>query len=193
MVDLRSWARRSLPQTPQELLPLVARGDRAAYEALYPLVIDRVYGLIRSVLRDPSQSEEVAQEVMVEVWRIAPRFDPASGSALPWILTIAHRRAVDRVRSAEAARRRDNQHAVENQDAGQADTETLVQDGLDRERVRQALDELTPTQRECIELAYFAGHTHTEVAALLDLPLGTVKTRIRDGLIRLRDRMEVTS
>jgi RNA polymerase sigma-70 factor (ECF subfamily) len=190
VVDLGSWRRHPRPSTADELLARVAKGDRDAFEALYELLIDRVYGLIRSVLRDPAQSEEVAQEVMVELWRIAPRWQRSSGAATSWVLMVAHRRAVDRVRSVEASRRRDEQHASSVDRSG-PDTATTVLDHIDAETVRAAMDELTPVQREAIELAYFGGRTHSEVAALLDLPIGTVKTRIRDGLIRLRDRMGV--
>ncbi len=177
---------------PDELLRRASRGDEAAFAEFYDLVIDRVFGLVRSVLRDPARSEEVTQEVMLELWRTASRFEASRGSATTWATTIAHRRAVDRVRSEEASRRRDHRVAVRDGEPPSPDVASLVEGRLDRERVIRALAELTETQRESVELAFFGGYSHSEIAAMLDLPLGTVKTRIRDGLIRLRDRLEVS-
>lgn len=178
---------------PDDLLVRAARGEEEAFAAFYDLMVDRVFGLIRSVLRDPARSEEVTQEVMLELWRTAPRFTATRGSAATWALTIAHRRAVDRVRSEVASRDRDHRFAVRDAVPYAPDVAVLVEDRLDRERVNRAMQELTASQRESVELAFSGGYSHSEVAAMLDLPLGTVKTRIRDGLIRLRDRLEVTS
>ena len=147
-----------------------------------------VYGIVRRVVRDPSMSEEVTQEVFVELWRLAPRYDASKGSAKSWAATMAHRRAVDRVRSEEARRTRDDREANERR---------VVVDGpgdgvaaaVDREVVAETLASLSPSQREAITLAYYEGHSYREVAALLDVPEGTVKTRIRDGLIKLRDHI----
>lgn len=169
------------------LLNRAARGDRAAFADLYDATARRLHGLVLRVVRDPAQSEEVTQEVYLEIWRTASRYDPQRGSAVAWLLTIAHRRAVDRVRSAEAATRRESTYLNLSQAVDHDSTADAVHASLDARRVRSALGSLTPIQREAIELAYFGGYTHAEVAALLDLPLGTAKTRIRDGLIRLRD------
>ena len=193
VLDFLQRRGRSMESSLDDLLVLVARGDRQAFESLYDRLVDRVFGVVRSVLRDPARSEEVTQEVMLEIWRTAPRFERSRGTASTWAMTIAHRRAVDRVRSEQASRDRDERHARNRGSDHVPDTETVVVDLLDRERVVRALGELTEPQRESIELAYFGGHSHSEVAVLLDLPLGTVKTRIRDGLIRLRDRLEVMS
>jgi RNA polymerase sigma-70 factor (ECF subfamily) len=169
----------------------VARGDEAAFEAVYDQLSRPVYGLIRKVLRDPAQSEEVTQEVMLEVWRTASRFDGTKGSAITWVMTMAHRRAIDRVRSVSA-------QTVREQKAGPVfagSTEEVVEAveaRLDAERVRRCLDSLTELQRESIGLAYYGGYTYQQVAGLLDSALGTVKTRIRDGLIRMRDCMGVS-
>lgn len=172
-----------------ELLRSSARGDQAAFAELYDATSARVYGLVRRVVRDPHQAEEVAQEVYLEVWRTSARYDEARGSAQGWILTIAHRRAVDRVRAAESASRRDETYERRNRDVEHDSTAEAAHASLEAKRVRSALESLTPVQREAVELAYLGGYTHTEVAALLDLPLGTAKTRIRDGLIRLRDNL----
>jgi RNA polymerase sigma-70 factor (ECF subfamily) len=142
------------------------------------------------VLRDPAQAEEVAQEVMLEIWRTASRFEPGRGSAQSWMATIAHRRAVDRVRAAQAAARRDDQAAP--REAGYDGVAEAVEAKLESERVRRCLGSLTELQRESIVLAYYGGYTYREVAGLLGLALGTVKTRMRDGLIRLRDCLGVT-
>jgi len=166
------------------LLTHVAKGDQGAFEALYDRLGASVYGLIRRVLRNPSQAEEVAQEVLLEVWRAASRFDPARGSATTWVLTIAHRRAIDRVRAEEAAAARE-QRTAEVPAATDEVAET-VEASMDAERLQRCLAGLTELQRESITLAYYGGYSYAQVAALLDTALGTIKTRIRDGLTRLR-------
>jgi RNA polymerase sigma-70 factor (ECF subfamily) len=174
-----------------ELLQRSARGDRAAFAELYDATAARVHGLAVRVVRDPAQAEEVTQEAFLEIWRTASRYDAARGSAVSWLLTIAHRKAVDRVRSAEAASRRESTYHLQNQTVDVDTTAEAATASLEARRVRTALGALTEIQREAIELAYFGGYTHTEVATLLDLPVGTAKTRIRDGLIRLRDTIGV--
>lgn len=173
------------------LLRASALGDETAFAAVYDATAARVHGLVLRVVRDPAQSEEVTQETYLELWRTAARFDPAKGSALSWLLTLAHRRAVDRVRSAEAAARRDTAYESATQPVPHDATAEVATATLEARRVRAALGSLTEPQRQAIELAYFGGYTHTEVAAMLDLPVGTAKTRIRDGLIRLRDHLGV--
>jgi RNA polymerase sigma-70 factor (ECF subfamily) len=169
----------------------VARGDVPAFEQLYDEVVGSVFGVARRVLRDPSQAEEIAQEVMVEVWRQATRFDPDRGSARTWILTMAHRRAVDRVRSAQAASDREERVAARDQSRSYDEVADEVESRFEQEQVRRCLGTLTDLQRQSVTLAYYSGYTYREVAELLDTPLGTVKTRLRDGLVRLRDCLGV--
>lgn len=184
-------ADQSRPVDAAELLHAVARGDESAFGRLYDLVAPRVYGLIRRVLRDPSQAEEVTQEVLVEVWRTAARFDGARGSATAWVFTIAHRRAVDRVRSEQASSDRMVKVAASEVDTPYDEVVDEVTGRLERQQVRRCLDSLTELQRQAVTLAYYKGHSYREVADLLQTPLPTVKTRMRDGLIRLRDCLGV--
>jgi RNA polymerase sigma-70 factor, ECF subfamily len=167
------------------LLGRVARGDQEAFEAVCRHIAALVFGTVRAVIRDVPQSEEVAQEVLVEVWQCASRFDASRGSALAWVTTIAHRRAVDRVRAEHRSAERQMRaarHQVAYDEVAEA-----VEARLDRERVRRCLGALTSVQRESVTLAYYGGHTLREVAVLLAVPEGTIKTRMRDALIRLRD------
>lgn len=174
-----------------ELLRRSSRGDEAAFAELYDATTRRVFGLALRVVRDPAQAEEVTQEAFLEIWRTSTRFDQDRGSALAWMMTIVHRKAVDRVRSAEASTRRDTSYHQGAATVEHDTTAEAAEASLEARRVRGALRTLTAVQREALELAYFGGYTHTEVAKMLDLPVGTAKTRIRDGLIRLRDAMGV--
>jgi RNA polymerase sigma-70 factor, ECF subfamily len=155
---------------------------------LYDHLSPMVFGIVRRVVRDPSMSEEVTQEVFVELWRIAGRHDAARGSVTSWAATIAHRRAIDRVRSEQSTRDRNDRDGAKRV-IEPDEPATLVESSLDAARVRRALGRLTAAQREAIELAYFGGHTYREVAVLLGVAEGTIKTRIRDGMIRLRDEL----
>ncbi|MFI1678144.1 MULTISPECIES: ECF RNA polymerase sigma factor SigK [unclassified Streptomyces] len=177
----------------QELLARVARGDQQAFTGVYEAVAGPVLGVVRGVLRDHAQSEEVTQDVLVEVWRTAPRYRPDRGTAMTWVLTLAHRRAVDRVRSAEAAAARDRKAAQLARTPAFDEVSEEVEAHLEREQVRRCLRGLTEVQRQSVTLAYYRGLTYRQVAELLALPLGTVKTRLRDGLIRLRDCLGVSA
>lgn len=174
------------------LLTRAGRGDQGAFAELYDELAPLLHGVIRKVVRDPAQSEEVTQEAFVELWRLAPRYDATRGSVRSWAATLAHRRAIDRVRSEQAARDRSEREgqkraAIPNDVADQVVSE------MEGARVRKALARLTEMQRQAVELAYFGGHTYREVGLLLNVAEGTVKTRIRDGMIRLRDELGVAT
>ncbi|MEU1117773.1 MULTISPECIES: sigma-70 family RNA polymerase sigma factor [unclassified Streptomyces] len=177
----------------QELVARVAQGDQKAFSGVYDVVAGPVLGVVRAVLRDHAQSEEVAQDVLLEVWRTAPRYRPDVGSARNWILTLAHRRAVDRVRSVEASAARDHKAAMLARARDFDEVSEQVETRIEHEQVRRCLRTLTEVQRQSVTLAYYRGLTYRQVAELLSLPLGTVKTRLRDGLIRLRDCLGVSA
>jgi len=195
MSDDRASGARGEPGAPHEttedLLERVAAGDRDAFERLYDRIAGAVLGVARRVVIDPAQAEEVAQEALVEVWQSAHRFDRDRGRASAWVLTVAHRRAVDRVRSAQAASERETRLARLDHAPAYDQVSEAVEARLEREQVHQALRSLTELQRESVRLAYYGGLTHREVAEHLGVPLGTVKARLRDGMIRLRDALGV--
>jgi len=168
---------------------LVARGDATAFDAVFEQVGPSVFGVVKRVIRDPAQSEEVTQEVMLELWRTAAKFDAGRGSATAWVMTLAHRRAVDRVRSVQKESERERRTAAA--EVPYDEVLEAVESSLERERVRRCLNSLTEVQRESVTLAYYRGYTYGQVASLLGVPTGTVKTRMRDALIRLRDCLGV--
>jgi RNA polymerase sigma-70 factor, ECF subfamily len=170
------------------LMRQVARGDSEAFETLYDELSPAVYGLARRVVRDPARAEDVTQEVFLDVWRKATRFDVERGKAKTWVMTIAHRRAVDAVRRSEAQKRQDH-HGAPDEVSHDEPGDSLIA-AEEHSTVRDCLETLTELQLESVRLAYFNGYTYGEVAALLDKPLPTIKTRMRDGLIRLRDCLE---
>ena len=177
----------------QELLARVGRGDRQAFSALYDEMAPRVLGLVTRLLRDPAQSEEVTQEIFLEIWQTSSRFDPNKGGASTWILTMTHRRAVDRVRASQASRDRDVKVGIRDLDADYDLVAESVEVRIEHERVEKAMARLTEMQRQAITLSYYGGYSNSEVAEILSVPIGTIKTRIRDGMIRLRDEMGVAS
>lgn len=177
----------------EQLLAQVAQGDRVAFAALYDGTAARVHGLVRRLLVDHAQAEEVTQEVFLEIWQSAARYEPSRGSAITWMLTLAHRRAVDRIRSSQSSRDRDTRVGIRDFATEYDSVAEAVEITVESERVKRALAKLTELQRQAVTLAYFRGLSHSEVAALLRVPIGTVKTRLRDGMIRLRDEMGVTS
>ncbi|MBW9111339.1 ECF RNA polymerase sigma factor SigK [Microbacterium trichothecenolyticum] len=176
-----------------ELLQRVAGGDQTAFGRLYDLLSPRVFGLILRVLVDRAQSEEVLQEVFLEVWQSAARFAPNRGQGRSWVLTIAHRRAVDRVRSSQAASDRDVRVGFRDLDVAHDGVSEQAELRIEGEKVAAALSGLPDPQREALTLAYYGGYSQSEIAALVGAPLGTIKTRMRDGLSRLRSEMGVTA
>nr|WP_246205539.1 ECF RNA polymerase sigma factor SigK [Agromyces salentinus] len=177
----------------EDLLLATAAGDRDAFSLLYDATAARVFGLVRRLLVDAAQAEEVTQDVFLEAWQTAARFDPERGAAIPWLLTLAHRRAVDRVRASQSSRDRDLKVGIRDLDVPVDDVAEAAEIAIEHERVAEALTSLPAAQRECISLAYYGGCTQSEIATRLDVPLGTVKTRLRDGMIRLRDLLGVTT
>ncbi|MDZ8171906.1 ECF RNA polymerase sigma factor SigK [Microbacterium xanthum] len=174
-----------------DLLGRIAAGEQSAFTALYGMLSSRVFGLILRVLVDRSQSEEVLQEVFLEVWQSAAKFAPKKGQGRSWVLTIAHRRAVDRVRSSQASSDRDVRAGIRDLGVPHDGVAEQVELKLEGRRVSTALSTLPDPQREAIVLAYYGGYSQSEIAALTGSPLGTVKTRMRDGLSRLRVEMGV--
>ncbi|MFE1644342.1 ECF RNA polymerase sigma factor SigK [Microbacterium sp. P01] len=174
-----------------ELLQRVAGGDQAAFARLYDMLSSRVFGLILRVLVDRSQSEEVLQEVFLEVWQSAAKFAPNRGQGRSWILTMAHRRAVDRVRSAQASSDRDVRVGFRDLDVAHDSVAEQVELKIEGGRVAKVLSALPEAQREALTLAYYGGYSQSEIAALVGAPLGTIKTRMRDGLSRMRTEMGV--
>ena len=173
------------------LLRRVAHHDSEAFAALYDATRSRVYGMVSRVLRDRGYSEETTQDVYLQVWRTAESYDPASGSALAWLLTLAHRRAVDRVRSEQAASRRDSRYGAATVERDSDHVIDAVLSTEERQRVTACLDGLTGVQRECIELAYYKGLTYVQVSERLSANLATVKSRMRDALRGLRNCLGV--
>ena len=174
------------------LLRRVARRDADAFAALYDQTRSRVYGLVTRVLRDAGYSEETTQEIYLEVWRTAGAYDSAKGSALSWLLTMAHRRAVDRVRAEQAAGQRESKYGATNVErSGDLVADSAIASD-ERRRVAACLDSLTDVQRQCIEMAYYSGLTYAEVSQRLSANLSTIKSRMRDALRGLRGCLGVS-
>jgi len=177
----------------ESLLREVAAGSRTAFAEVYDRISSRVMGLVTRLLRDRAQSEEVTQEVFLEIWQQASKFDANRGSGMAWVLTMAHRRAIDRIRASQKSHERDLRIGIRDMERDFDHVSEAVEIRVENERVKTAMGRLTPLQREAVILAYYGGYSHSEMADILGIPLGTVKTRLRDGMIRLRDELGVTS
>jgi len=176
-----------------DLLVGIASGDQSAFARLYDMMSSRVFGLILRVLVNRSQSEEVLQEVFLEIWQSADRFAPNRGQGRSWVMTIAHRRAVDRVRASQSSTDRDVRAGLKDIGVAHDSVAERVELGIEGEKVVDALAGLPEAQKEALVLAYYGGYSQNEIAVLVGAPLGTIKTRMRDGLIRLRSAMGVTA
>ncbi|GAA4835028.1 sigma-70 family RNA polymerase sigma factor [Garicola koreensis] len=174
-----------------ELISRSGEGDAQAFESLYGEVAPLVYGTATKVLRDSHHAAEVTQEVLVEIWRNASGFDPVSGSVTSWAATIAHRRAVDRVRSVQSQRERDERAGIENYDPPRDAVVEQTEQSMERQVLLECLDTLSDLQRSTVQKAYYDGLTYRQVAERAGLALATVKSRIRDGLKKLRQCLEV--
>jgi RNA polymerase sigma-70 factor (ECF subfamily) len=174
------------------LLALIAGGDQAAFAQFYQLTSRRVFGMARRVLIDPELSEDTTQEVFLQVWQNAGKFNPEAGSPLSWLMTISHRRAVDKVRSSQSATDREARYGASSQDVDHDSVSAEVDSRLEAEAVVRCLETLTDTQQESVRLAYYGGLTYREVAERLNAAVPTIKSRIRDGLIRLKTCLGVS-
>ena len=174
------------------LLGRIAQGDQDAFAEFYQLTSRRVFGMARRVLIDPELSEDTTQEVFIQVWQNAAKFNPDSGSPLAWLMTISHRRAVDKVRSSQSSTDREARYGASSQDIDHDSVSDEVGSKLEAEAVVRCLDTLTDTQRESVRLAYYGGLTYREVAERLHVAVPTIKSRIRDGLIRLKTCLGVS-
>ncbi len=179
----------------EELLELIAAGDAFSFAQLYEMFASRVYTGAHRVLRDPAQAEEVSQEVFIEIWSGATKFDRTRGSATSWIMTLAHREAIDRVRHSQRSRERDHLHAAADYERDHDNVQDQVHYNLNqsanKSQVEQIMRRLTPLQQQVIRLAFYNNYSYRTISELLGIPLPTVKTRVRDSLIRIRKHMEV--
>ena len=188
-----SAAGDSVPPDGKELIALIAARDEEAFSEMYRQTSSLVYGVALRVTRDSVLAQDVLQETFLQVWQEASRFDSALGSLRGWLMTIAHRRAVDRVRREQSARVRDTTYGLQSIDRDHDSVAEVVELRAEHRRVRAALETLSPIQRAAIDLAYVQGMTQSQVADELGIPLGTAKTRLRDGLLKLRESIGVSA
>ncbi len=180
------------PPSPDLAAVLVAVGskDPVAFRVLYEECARRIYGVVRKTISNPDSCAEVTQEVFLMVWEQGDRYRPELGHPVSWLMTLAHRRAVDRVRSDSSRRLRDEKWGRRNCSIGFDDVTETVLGRDEAANVRSVMSVLSPLQRQSISLAYFSHLTYNEVADHLGIPASTVKTRIRDGLKKLRAALE---
>ena len=169
-----------------DLIGAVAAGNASAFDQLHRMTSHAVVSTIRKVLRDPWQSDEVAQEVYLEIWLKAASYDSVRGTPHSWILTLANRRAIDRVRASQAARERDVRSAVRNLDRPRDEVWERVESAFDGDQLHEAMAQLTPLQREALTSTYLQGRSVAEAAGHLGASETALRTRMRDGLIGLR-------
>lgn len=169
-----------------ELMAATAEGDRAAFRRLYDLSIRFVFGIVVAVMRDQQLSEEIAQEVYVTIWKRAKSFDVQKGNPLAWMAAIARNRAIDRLR-AERAR---GFVSFTDEVPDLADDKNEAELTVDAIALRRMLEDLRPEFRQALLLSYFQGYTHAELAAVLDVPLGTAKSWVNRGLAALREMLQ---
>jgi RNA polymerase sigma-70 factor, ECF subfamily len=174
------------------LLRRVAHRDVEAFTAFYDDTRARVYGLITRVLRDPGYSEETTQDVYLQVWNSAANYDPNAGTPLAWLMTLAHRRAVDRVRSEQAASQRESRYGAATVDLPADRVAEAVIHSDERRQVTECLGSLSDAQRESIQLAYYEGLTYSQVSERLSTNLATIKSRMRDAIRVLRNCLGVS-
>ena len=176
------------------LLSRLLQKDVSAFEQLYDRHSRLVYGLVLRILQQASTSEEVVQDVFLQLWRNADQYDSSRGPFIPWLCTMARNRALDQLRlKSERQRRREDQPDELPSVLVAPDYEKALDEKRRAERVRALLASLSPKQKKAIELAYFEGLSHSEIAAALKEPLGTVKSWIRNGLLRLKERLQATT
>lgn len=173
-----------------DLLGRIAHGDHQAFGDFYGHTSARVFGLVRRVLIDRELSEDVTQEVFIMVWQKSAGYSPAAGSPMAWLMMIAHRRAVDRVRSHQSSQNRDRRWALRGVDRAYDEVAETAISRMDAQTLHRSLGRLSPLQREAVVMAYFDSLTYQEVAEKLSIPLPTIKSRIRGGLMRLRAELE---
>ena len=178
------------PVSLNDLLGRVAEGDEVAFAELYDRSSGRVLGLVRRLLKDHAQSEEVTQEIFLEVWQNATRYEAAKGSATTWILTMAHRRAVDRIRSSQSTRDRDTKIGLRDMETDYDSVSESVEIRVEHERVGQALQRLTELQRQAVTLSYYGGYSHSEVAEMLNVPGGSGSPSTRSVLVAGNEYVE---
>lgn len=172
------------------LLERVARGDQQAFEELFDLLAPQALGLATYIIRDHAQAEEIVQEVFIELWRTAPQFDPSLGGARSWVLRLTRLRAIDRLRSHTAAHEREEKDALLRAASWSLSVEDEAISAVDSAALRSAVEEVGEPHKTAILLAFFAGLTHSELAEATGVPLGTAKTRVRDGLKKLKTLLD---
>jgi RNA polymerase sigma-70 factor, ECF subfamily len=172
-----------------ELVKLAANGDEAAFSILYGRLSPALYGMAFRMMNDAKEAEDVLQEGFTYIWRKANTYDPARSSAFAWAVMIVRNKAIDKLRTRQRSERLREKVTTETEHFTEQD-DFSAQEPLSRERnaqVREALKQIAPEQRQALELAFFSGLTHEQIAVRLGTPLGTIKARIRRGLLRLRD------